>query len=71
MGIKRNRKRLVAAAIALAGLAGGAVAAHATNFAWQRRSSDGAGELPVDRPDVHDQSVCHRPQRGSRIGRGR
>ena len=32
MGIKRNRKRLVAAAIAIAGLAGGAVAAHAATF---------------------------------------
>ena len=32
MGIKRNRKQLVAAAIAIAGLAGGAVAAHATTF---------------------------------------
>lgn len=32
MSIKRNRKKLVAAAIAIAGLAGGAVAAQATNF---------------------------------------
>jgi FtsP/CotA-like multicopper oxidase with cupredoxin domain len=32
MAIKNNRKRLVAAAIALAGLTGGAVAAHASTF---------------------------------------
>jgi hypothetical protein len=32
MGIKLNRKQLAVAAIALAGLAGGAVAAHATTF---------------------------------------
>ena len=32
MGIKRNRRQLVAAAIAIAGLAGGAVTADATTF---------------------------------------
>ncbi len=32
MGIKRNRKQWVAAAIAIVGLAGGAVTADATNF---------------------------------------
>ena len=34
MGIKNNRKRLAAAAIAIAGLASGAVAAHAAR-GWQ------------------------------------
>jgi hypothetical protein len=48
MGIKRNRKQLVAAAIALAGLAGGAVAAHATNFA----GSVGVVTAPAGFPSI-------------------
>ena len=52
MGIKRNRKQLVAAAIALAGLAGGAVAAHATKCGLR------ISEIRINHVSVRVLEVC-------------
>jgi hypothetical protein len=48
MGIKRNRKQLVAAAIALVGLVGGSVAAHASTFS----ASVGQLAAPASWPSI-------------------
>ena len=54
MGIKRRKKQLVAAAIALAGVAGGAVVAEATNFA----GSVGQTAAPASWPSITPTATC-------------
>lgn len=54
MGIKRRKKQLVATAIALAGVAGGAVVAHATDFA----GSVGQTAAPASWPAITPTATC-------------
>ena len=54
MGIKRRKKQLVVAAIALAGIAGGAVVADATNFA----GSVGQTAAPSSWPAIAPTATC-------------